>query len=62
MEFSREESWSGLPFPPPGDLPNPGIKSESLLSLALAGGGFFTTSTTLTPYQLYDLQIVSPIC
>ena len=26
MEFSRQEYWSGLPFPPPGDLPNPGIK------------------------------------
>ena len=29
MRFSRQEHWSGLPFPPPGDLPNPGIKPES---------------------------------
>ena len=29
MGFSRLESWSGLPFPPPGDLPNPGIKLRS---------------------------------
>ena len=29
MEFSRQEYWSGLPCPPPGDLPNPGIKSRS---------------------------------
>ena len=29
MEFSRQEYWSGLPFPPPGDLPNPGIKLRS---------------------------------
>ena len=29
MEFSRQEYWSGLPFPSPGDLPNPGIKPES---------------------------------
>jgi len=29
MEFSRQEYWSGLPFPPPGDLPNPGIKPGS---------------------------------
>ena len=29
MEFSRPESWSGLPFPSPGDLPNPGIKPRS---------------------------------
>ena len=28
MEFSRQEYWSGLPFPSPGDLPNPGIKSR----------------------------------
>ena len=42
MGFSRQEHWSGLPCPPPGDLPNPGIK---LTSPALAGG-FFTASTT----------------
>ena len=29
MGFSRQESWSGLPFPAPGDLPNPGIEPES---------------------------------
>ena len=29
MEFSRQEYWSGFPFPPPGDLPNPGIKPWS---------------------------------
>ena len=29
MEFSRQEYWSGLPCPPPGDLPNPGIKLQS---------------------------------
>ena len=44
MEFSRQEYWSGLPCPPPGDLPDPGIEPESLTSSALAGG-FFTTST-----------------
>ena len=43
--FSRQEYWSGLPCPPPGDLPNLGIKCASLMSPALAGG-FFTTSTT----------------
>ena len=36
MEFSRQEYWSGLPFPPPGDLPNPGTEPVSLLSPALA--------------------------
>ena len=45
MEFSRQEYWSGLPFPPPGDLPDPGIELMSLVSPAWAGG-FFTTSAT----------------
>ena len=40
--FSRQEYWSGLPCPPPGDLPNPGIKPMSLASPALAVG-FFTS-------------------
>ena len=35
MEFSRQEYWSGLPFPSPGDLPNPGIKAASPASPAL---------------------------
>ena len=45
MKFSRQEYWSGLPFPPPGDLPDPGIEPASLISPALPGG-FFTTSAT----------------
>ena len=45
MGFSRQEYWSRLPCPPPGDLPNPGNKPMSLVSPALANG-FFTTSTT----------------
>ena len=45
MGFSRHEYWSGLPCPPPGDLPDPGIKPTSFMFPALAGG-FFTTSTT----------------
>ena len=45
MRFPRQEYWSGLPFPLPGDLPDPGIKPTSLMSPALAGR-FFTTSTT----------------
>ena len=45
LGFSRQEYWSGLPCPPPGDLSNPGIEPWSLMSPALAGG-FFTTSTT----------------
>ena len=45
MGFSRQEYWSGLPCPPPGDLPKPGIKPASLTSPALASG-FFTTGAT----------------
>ena len=41
MGFSRQEYWSGLPFPPPEDLPDPGIEPTSPMSPALAGG-FFT--------------------
>ena len=37
MGFSRQEYWSGLPFPTPGDMPNPAIKLASLASSALAG-------------------------
>ena len=35
MGFSRQEYWSGLPFPSPGDLPNPGTEPASLVSPAL---------------------------
>ena len=45
MGFSRQDYWSGLPCPPPGDLSDPGIKPASLLSPALAGR-FFSTSAT----------------
>ena len=45
MGFSRQEYWSGLPCPPPGDLPDSGIEPASLMSPALAGR-FFTTSAT----------------
>ena len=42
LGISRQECWGGLPFPSPGDLPDPGIKPTSLASPALAGG-FFTS-------------------
>ena len=38
MAFSRQGYWSGLLFPPPGDLPEAGIEPSSLMSPALAGG------------------------
>ena len=46
MGFSRQEYWSGLPCPSPGDLPNPGIEPTSLTSPKLANG-FFTTAKSL---------------
>ena len=58
MGFFNQEHWSGLPCPPPGNFPDPGIKLTSLMSPALAGG-FFTTSATweapikvLVPFNL----------
>ena len=45
LGFSRQVYQSGLPFPPPRDLPSPGIKPTSLMSPVLAGG-FFTTGTS----------------
>ena len=47
MEFSSQEYWSGLPFPIPGDLSDPGIEPASLASPTLAGGLF----TFLPPGQ-----------
>ena len=43
--FSRQEYWSGLPFPSPGDRSNPGTEPSSLMSPALSGL-FFTNSAT----------------
>ena len=45
MGLSRQGYWSGLPFPPPGDLRDPGTEPASLMSPALAGR-FFTTRVT----------------
>ena len=54
MGFSRQEYWSGLPFPTLVDLPNPGIEPMSLMSPVLAVR-FFTTSTTWEAQKLYKL-------
>ena len=53
MGFSRQEYWSGLPFPSPGDLPNPGSEPKHrfcIVSPALAGG-FFITEPSGKPYK-----------
>ena len=51
MEFSRQEYWSGLPFPTPGDLPDPRIEPVYLVSPAMAGR-FFTTVPPEKPNRL----------
>ena len=48
MEFSRHEYWSGLPFPPLGELPDPGIEPVSPAPPAFSGG-FFTTAPPRKP-------------
>ena len=48
VEFSRQEYWSRLPLPTPGDLPDPGIEPVSLVSLTLAGR-FFPTAPPWNP-------------
>ena len=58
MEFSRQEYWNGLPFPSPGDLPNPGIKSVSLVSPALADK-FFTTEPSVYTYTNTHMLLFS---
>ena len=52
MGFSWQEYWSGLPFPPPGDLPKAGIEAVSLESPVLTGG-FFTTAPPGKPRLHY---------
>ena len=54
-EFPRKEYWSRLPFPPPGNLPNPGIKAESLVSPALAGK-FLSLCHLWSPVELNSLK------
>ena len=63
MGFSRQEYWSGLPCPPPGHLPDPGIEPGPLMSPALAGG-FFTTGATWeeeNPFAIsFPVKLYSP--
>ena len=57
MGFSRQECWSGLPCPPPGDLPDPGIKPASLTSPALADRFFTTGATWEVHKKKIDMEI-----
>ena len=56
MGLSRQEYWSGLPFPSPGDHPNPGIEP---VPPALAGG-FFTTEPPVKPSHALRAPCISP--
>ena len=58
MGFSRQEYWNGVPFPLPGDLPNPGIKPRSPVSPALAGR-FFTTEPPGKPHRGLRLCLIT---
>ena len=53
MGFSRQEYWSGLPCPPPGDLPDPGIEPVSPAYPALGGGFFIIGITWEAPRRRY---------
>ena len=61
MRFSRQEHWSGLPFPPPGNLLYPRIEPESLVSPALAGG-FFIIAPPGKPRFLLFFQVANTEC
>ena len=58
MGFSKQEYWSGLLFPPPGDLPDPGIKPMFPVSPALAGGFFTTEPPGEASTDMYVPQII----
>ena len=58
MKFLRQEYWSGLPFPPSGDLTDPGIKPMSPPYPALAGG-FFTTEPSGKPFKHHECEIAT---
>ena len=53
--FSRQEYWSGLPCPPPGDLPNPGIRTQ----VSCIAGGFFTIWATREAFLPLNLPAIN---
>ena len=61
MGFFRQEYWSGLPGPPPGDLPEPGIQPMSLMSPTLAGG-ILTISTTCEAHVMESQWELAELC
>ena len=67
MEFSKQEYWSGLPFPSPGDLPDPGIKLRSPTLLAHSdpqgspSGGAEAVSSVFGWGLMYPTHTLSPL-
>ena len=62
LGFSRQEYWSGLPCPSPGDLPNPGILPMSFMSPTLAHGCFIISSTWETLPSSIQFSSVAKSC
>ena len=60
MGFPRQEYWSGLPFPTPEDLPDPGVKPTSPACPALEGGFFFFFFNLILFFKLYIIVLVLP--
>ena len=60
MGFSRQEYWSGLPCPPPGDLPDPGIEPESPVAPELQAGSLPLEPPGKPPHNLMNLHLLSP--
>ena len=60
MGFSRQEYWSGLPFPTPGDLPDPRIEPVSLGSPALADRFFITGNHLGSPLSETQSHMILP--
>ena len=58
MGFPRQDYWSGLPFPTPGDLPNPRTEPISLVSPALAGE-FLTTASSGKPTKTHTQTFIA---
>ena len=61
MQFPRKEYWSRLPFPSPGDLPNPGIEPSyfALRAVHCIASGFFTSELPTKPQHLDFIKFTS---
>ena len=60
MKLARLKYWSGFPYPPLGNLPDPGVKCISLISPIVTSGFFSTTATWEALVLAYESQLASP--